>query len=157
MKSRTTHTTLKVGLASDHGGFELKEWLKEQLTASSAEVIDFGNSIYDSDDDYPDFIIPLAEAVATGQIDRGIALCGSGVGASLAASAVPGIRAAVIHDFYSAWQGVEDDNLNILCMGGQIIGKETALENVLAFLNASFKNTERYINRLRKIESYTGR
>lgn len=146
---------MKVGIASDHGGFAMKQWLTEQLSKLEDVVLtDFGNTVYDSDDDYPDFIIPMAQSVADGTLDRGIALCGSGVGASVAASTVKGVRAAVIHDHFSAHQGVEDDNINIIAMGGGIIGKETALENVLAFLNASFKNTERYVNRLKKIEQF---
>lgn len=150
--------TMKIGLASDHGGFELKEWLKEKLKENeSIEITDFGNTRYDPDDDYPDFIIPMAQSVADGKLDRGIALCGSGVGASMAASAVKGARAAVIHDFFSARQGVEDDNMNIICFGGGIIGKELALENVLAFLNATFKNTDRYIHRLKKWEQYSNK
>ncbi len=109
---------MKIGIASDHGGFEIKQLLKERLSALNFAIVDFGNSKMDPDDDYPDYVIPLAKAVAQKEIERGIAVCGSGVGASIAANKVSGARAALIHDHFSAHQGVEDDDLNVLCLGG---------------------------------------
>src|SRR5690349_21315263 len=118
-RSRSPRNRVRVGLATDHGGFPLKRELDTRLRSAGHEVIDFGAFDLDPDDDYPDFVTPLAHAVVAGQMDRGIALCGSGVGASVCANKVPGIRAALIHDTFSARQGVEDDHINILCMGGR--------------------------------------
>ena len=109
---------MRLGVATDHGGFALKETLVAQLRAAGHEVVDFGADKLDSDDDYPDFVIPLAQAVAAGTIERGIALCGSGVGISICANKVPESRAALINDHFSARQGVEDDHMNIICLGG---------------------------------------
>lgn len=144
---------MKIGIASDHGGFELKLLLKERLSKLNFTIIDFGNNSYEPDDDYPDYVIPLAQSVAKGEIERGIAVCGSGVGASIAANKVDGVRAALIHDHFAAHQGVEDDNVNILCLGGRVIGSETAMELVTTFLNAKFTYAERHIRRLQKIDS----
>jgi ribose 5-phosphate isomerase B len=113
---------MRVGIAADHGGFTLKEQLAESLRGSGYEVVDFGAHQMDPDDDYPDFIIPLPRTVAAGEVDRGVALCGSGVGASVAANKVAGLRAGLIHDVFSAHQGVQDDNMNIFCLGGKVIG-----------------------------------
>jgi ribose 5-phosphate isomerase B len=143
---------MKIGLASDHGGFELKQLLKERLSGLNYTIVDFGNATYDQEDDYPDYVVPLAKSVATGEIERGIAVCGSGVGASIAANNVAGARAALINDHFAAHQGVEDDNMNILCLGGRITGAETATELALAFLNAKFSFAERHIRRLRKAD-----
>ena len=112
---------MKVGLAADHGGFEMKQQLAKLIVAGH-EVVDFGNKVYDANDDYPDFAIPLARAVSRGDVERGVLLCGSGVGASVAANKIVGVRAAVCHDDFSARQGVEDDDLNILCFGGRTTG-----------------------------------
>lgn len=142
---------MKIGIASDHGGFEIKQQLKQILSKLNYTVVDFGNRINDPGDDYPDFVIPLAKAVAKGEVQRGIAVCGSGVGASIAANKVDGARAALVHDNFSAHQGVEDDDMNILCLGGRIIGIEKANELVLTFLNAKFSNAERHLRRFRKI------
>ena len=109
---------MRIGIGADHGGFQMKEQLVKRLAEQGHEVIDFGNMAFDPDDDYPDFAIPLARAVAGGDVERGILLCGSGVGASVAANKVSGARAALCHDDYSARQGVEDDDLNILCLAG---------------------------------------
>ena len=117
---------MKVGIASDHGGFELKEELVAKLRAAGHTVTDFGAHSLAPDDDYPDFVVPLSNAVAAGEVERGIAICGSGVGASVCANKVKGIRAALIHDHFSARQGVEDDHMNILCMGGRTVGPEVA-------------------------------
>lgn len=143
---------MKIGIASDHGGFELAQLLKERLSKLNFTIVDFGNDVFESDDDYPDYVMPLAHAVAMGNIERGIAVCGSGVGASVAANKVDGVRAALIHDHFAAHQGVEDDNVNILCMGGRIIGIETAIDLVLTFLNAKFTYADRHVRRLQKID-----
>lgn len=108
---------MRIGIATDHGGFGLKEELVAQLRAAGHEVVDFGANSLSPDDDYPDFVTPLGHAVAAGQVERGVAICGSGVGASVCANKIPGIRAALIHDHFAARQGVEDDHMNILCMG----------------------------------------
>jgi len=108
---------MRVGIAADHGGFELKEQLATALRGANYEVLDFGPSELNPLDDYPDFVIPLAQAVAGGEVERGVAICGSGVGACVGANKVPGVRAALIHDGFSAHQGVEDDDMNIICLG----------------------------------------
>jgi len=142
---------MKIGIASDHGGFEIKQQLKHRLIMLKYTVIDFGNTINNPVDDYPDFVMPLAKAVAKGEVERGIAVCGSGVGASIAANKVDGARAALVHDHFSAHQGVEDDDMNILCLGGRIIGIEKATELSESFLKAKFSHAERHLRRLRKI------
>lgn len=146
---------MKIGIASDHGGFEIKEQLKDRLAKANISVLDFGNQVLNPSDDYPDFVLPLARAVAQGEVDRGIAICGSGVGASIAANKVAGVRSALVHDHFSAHQGVEDDDMNILCLGGRIIGIETATEIAFVFLNAKFSHEERHVRRLRKIALFT--
>jgi len=143
---------MKIGIASDHGGFELKQLIKERLSKLDYTIVDFGNDTYNSADDYPDYVIPLAKSVASGEIERGIAVCGSGVGASIAANKVTGARAALINDHFAAHQGVEDDDMNILCLGGRITGVETAMELTLSFLNAKFLAGERHLRRLRKAD-----
>lgn len=145
---------MKIGIASDHGGFALKQTLKERLEKAGFTLVDFGNSELNPADDYPDYVLPLAKAVAEGAVERGVAVCGSGVGASIAANKVAGARAALVHDHFSAHQGVEDDDMNILCMGGRIIGAELAAELVFAFLNATFSGAERHRRRLGKIEVF---
>ena len=142
---------MRVGLAADHGGFALKQALAEQLQASGYVIVDFGAFHLDSGDDYPDFVIPLAHAVVAGQVDRGVALCGSGVGASVAANKVAGVRAALIHDIFSARQGVEDDDMNIVCLGGKVIGPSLAIELVNGFLAARFNGLPRHRRRLSKV------
>ena len=143
---------MKIGIASDHGGFELKQMLISRLSVLHHTVVDFGNDQYDSGDDYPDYVIPLAQSVAKGEVERGIAVCGSGVGASIAANKIEGARAALITDHFAAHQGVEDDAMNIICLGGRITGVETAMELVMAFLNAKFSKGDRHIRRLRKAD-----
>jgi ribose 5-phosphate isomerase B len=142
---------MRVGIATDHGGFGLKEEMVAQLRAAGHEVVDFGAHTLSPDDDYPDVVIPLARAVAEGKVDRGVAICGSGVGASVCANKVPGIRAALIHDHYSARQGVEDDHLNILCMGGRTVGPAVAWDLIQTFLAAEFSQAERHLRRLKKV------
>jgi ribose 5-phosphate isomerase B len=142
---------MRVGIATDHGGFSLKEEMVTQLRAAGHEVIDFGAQSLSPDDDYPDVVVPLAHAVAEGKVDRGVAICGSGVGASVCANKVPGIRAALIHDHFSARQGVEDDHMNILCMGGRTVGSAVAWDLVQTFLAAEFSQAERHLRRLKKV------
>jgi ribose 5-phosphate isomerase B len=144
-------TVMRVGLAADHGGFTLKQALAEKLPTSGHAIVDFGAFHLDAGDDYPDFVIPLAHAVAEGQVDRGVALCGSGVGASVAANKVAGVRAALIHDIFSAHQGVEDDDMNIVCLGGKVIGSSLAIELVNGFLAARFSGLPRHRRRLSKV------
>jgi ribose 5-phosphate isomerase B len=142
---------MKIGIAADHGGYKLKEIIHPFLVKLGHEVIDFGAYKLDSADDYPDFVIPLAEAVAEGEVERGVALCGSGVGASVAANKVKGVRAALINDHFSAHQGVEDDDLNIICLGGRVTGNMAAEEYIEAFLNAQFTGAARHMRRLGKV------
>jgi len=144
---------MKVGIAADHGGFELKEVLASFLKEQKYDLKDFGATSMVKTDDYPDLVIPLAKAIAAGEIDRGIAVCGSGVGASIAANKVAGVRAALIHENFSAHQGVEDDDMNLLCLGGRVTGNEAAKELVLAFLNAKFIGGERHVRRLDKVKA----
>ena len=144
---------MRVGIASDHGGFALKEQLADSLRGSGYEVVDFGAHQMDPEDDYPDFITPLARAVAAGEVDRGVALCGSGVGASVAANKVPGVRAGLIHDVFSAHQGVQDDNMNVFCLGGQVIGPALAWELIETFLVARFSGAPRHQRRLAKVQA----
>jgi ribose 5-phosphate isomerase B len=142
---------MRVGIATDHGGFWLKEGLLLRLIEAGHEVIDLGANSPDSSDDYPDFVIPLARAVAAGRVDRGIAVCGSGVGASVCANKVSGARAGLIHDHFSARQGVEDDHMNIICLGGRTVGPSVAWDLVQAFLAAEFSQAERHLRRLGKV------
>lgn len=144
---------MKIGMAADHGGFELKETLKKYLQEHGYEIIDFGAFDLDNGDDYPDYVIPLAESISQKSIEKGIAICGSGVGASIAANKVSGVRAALIHDFFSAHQGVEDDDMNLMCLGGRVVGYAAAEELVNAFLNARFSGLERHLRRLNKVKA----
>ena len=142
---------MHIGIASDHGGFELKEYLILSLKGAGHQVVDFGAKELNPADDYPDFVIPLARAVARGSVTRGIAICDSGVGTCFAVNKIHGVRAALITDSFSAHQGVEDDNMNIMCMGGLVIGHALAWDLVKPFANAQFKETERFNRRLAKI------
>ena len=142
---------MHVGIATDHGGFGLKEDLIKRLVEAGHKVVDFGAHSLESNDDYPDFVIPLAQAVASGKVDRGIAVCGSGVGASIAANKVQGAQAALILDHFSARQGVEDDHMNIICLGGRVVGPESAWDLVQAFLGAEYSQAERHLRRLGKV------
>ena len=142
---------MRIGIATDHGGFGLKETLLARLRAAGHEVLDFGAHTWNSGDDYPDFVVPLARSVAAGEVERGVAVCGSGVGASVCANKIPGVRAGLILDHFSARQGVEDDHMNIICMGGRIVGPEAAWDLVEAFLAAEFSQAERHLRRLGKV------
>lgn len=151
--------TQLVALGADHGGFPLKEELLPWMKGQGYEVLDVGAHSFDPSDDYPDFAYAVAQAVASGKAPRGIIICGSGVGACIAANKVPGVRAGICHDTYSAHQGVEHDDMNVLCLGARIIGGALAVELVTTFLNARFSGEERHARRLRKvldIESGTG-
>jgi ribose 5-phosphate isomerase B len=142
---------MHLGIATDHGGFPLKKELAARLRDAGHDVVDFGASALNPDDDYPDFVIPLAEAVAAGTLERGIAVCGSGVGASICANKVPGAHAALVNDHFSAAQGVEDDHMNVICVGGRVIGPEAAWDLVRTFLAAEFSDAPRHLRRLGKV------
>jgi len=146
-------TPKRIGVAADHGGFELKEYLAGMLREADDEVVGFGDGQPKPDDDYPDFVVPLARAVARGEVDRGVAICGSGVGACIAANKVPGVRACLIHECFSAHQGVEDDDMNVICLGGHVVGNAVAWELVRTFLQARFSGAERHRRRLAKVAS----
>ena len=143
--------TKRVGIASDHGGYPLKVELVPWLKAKGYEVVDLGAHELDLLDDYPDFADAAAQAIVSGQVERGIVLCGSGAGASIAAKKVPGVRAAVCHDTYSAHQAVEHDDMNVICIGARVIGGEVARELVSAFLSATLLEGEKYHRRLAKV------
>jgi len=140
-----------IGIAADHGGFALKERMLESLRSAGYESKDFGAFKLEPEDDFVDFVAPLAQAVSKGEVQRGIAICGSGVGACVAANKVPGARACLIVDIYSAHQGVEDDDMNILCLGGRVTGYELAWDLVQTFLTAHYQALERFQRRLGKI------
>ena len=144
---------MRVGIAADHGGFALKEQIAAFLREAGYEIVDFGAYHAEHDDDYPDFVIPLARAVAGGDVARGIALCGSGVGASIAANKVAGVRAGLIHDVFSAHQGVEDDDMNVFALGGNVIGAALARELIQVFLDARFSGAERHRRRIAKVQA----
>jgi ribose 5-phosphate isomerase B len=142
---------MRVGIAADHGGFELKEQVAKVLRAAGYEVVDFGAQSLNPADDYPDFIVPLAKALAKGGVQRGVAICGSGVGACVAANKIPGVRAALVSDVFSAHQGVEDDDMNMICLGGRVTGYALAWDLIQTFLTARFIGAERHRRRLAKI------
>ena len=142
---------MHIGFATDHGGYILKEPVLKALRASGHEVKDFGAYKLNPEDDYPDFVIPLARAIAQGEVERGIAICGSGVGASFTANKIPGVRSAIIHESFSAHQGVEDDDMNLLCLGGRVVGFAMALEIIQIYLAAHYIKAERFERRLAKV------
>lgn len=144
---------MRIALGADHAGFEFKQQVSDILTSLGHEVDDLGAHRFDPLDDYPDFTRPVAESVATGSADRGLLVCGSGVGASIAANKIAGIRAAMCHDTYSARQGVEHDDMNVLCLGARIVGIELARELISAFLSARFSAEERHVRRLAKVKA----
>lgn len=141
---------MRIALGSDHGGFPLKPAMKARLEERGHEVLDLGTHSADACD-YPDFARKVAESVVSGGADRGIVICGSGVGACVAANKVPGARAGLCHDTFSAHQGVEDDDVNILCLGARVIGPELAFEVVDAWLKARFSGAERHVRRKEKV------
>jgi ribose 5-phosphate isomerase B len=143
----------RVGIAADHGGLDLKTQLAELLRGSGFEVVDFGAYHLNPADDYPDFVIPLARAVGASEVERGVAICGSGVGASIAANKIAGVRAGLIHDVFSAHQGVEDDDMNVFCLGGKVIGSALAWELLETFLKARFSGATRHKRRIGKVDA----
>jgi ribose 5-phosphate isomerase B len=142
---------MRVGIATDHGGFVLKEDLIARLREAGHEVVDFGAHELNTADDYPDFVIPLGRAVAAGTVERGVAVCGSGVGASVCANKIPGVRAGLVGDHFSAHQGVEDDHMNIICMGGRVTGPFAAWDRLEAVRAAAVRRAPRHLRRLGKV------
>ena len=142
---------MKIGIAADHAGFEQKNQLVQLLTTAGFEVKDYGADVYDADDDYPDKVLPLAEAISKGEIKRGIAICGSGVGVSVAANKLPGVRAALVTETYSAHQGVEHDDMNLLCLGGRVVGSALMEDIITTYLNAKYIGGGRFQRRLDKV------
>jgi ribose 5-phosphate isomerase B len=142
---------MHIGFATDHGGYILKEPILQALRDAGHSVQDFGAYGLNPDDDYPDFVIPLARAIVRGEVERGIAICGSGVGASFAANKVAGVRSALIHESFSAHQGVEDDDMNLLCLGGRVVGFALAWEIIQFYLAAHYVKTQRFERRLAKV------
>jgi len=142
---------LRIAIGADHAGYGLKGPLAELLRGLGHEVVDVGAHALDPSDDFPDFAGAVAKSVASGETERGVVVCGSGVGTSVAANKVRGVRASVCHDTYSAQQGVEHDDMNVLCLGSRVVGKELAKELVSVFVAASFKDEERHRRRLEKV------
>ena len=147
---------MRIGIAADHAGFGLKNELAKALSKSGHEIVDFGPSSLNPEDDYPDYVVPLARSVANGGVERGIAICGSGVGACVTANKVKGVRAALVHDIFSAHQGVEDDDMNVICFGTRVLGEALARDLTEAFLAARFNNAERHQRRLKKVTALEG-
>ena len=143
---------MRVAVAFDHRGVKLRERLLEVVAALGHEAVDLGTDKPEPRIDYPDKAREIGEAIRSGEAERAVFVCGSGVGASVAANKLPGIRAAICHDIYSAHQGVEHDDMNVLCLGSEVIGAELAADLVRAFLDARFDGAERYVRRLEKIE-----
>jgi len=141
---------MKIAFASDHAGFPLKQFLMGKVKKDGHEVVDLG-AHDETPSDYPDFARAIGKAVVSGSVERGVLVCGSGVGASVAANKIKGIRAGLAHDTYSGHQGVEHDDMNVLCLGSRVVGQATALEVVRAFIGAKFTGEERHTRRLRKI------
>ena len=142
---------MKVAIGADHGGYTLKSDMVRMLESLGHDVIDKGAHSFDAEDDFPDFAAPVAEAVQTGDAERGIILCGSGVGACIAANKFPGVRAGLCHDTYSAAQGVRHDDMNVLCLGARVIGVALAEDLVTSFLGASLESEPRFQRRLDKV------
>jgi ribose 5-phosphate isomerase B len=142
---------MKIAIGADHGGYPLKSEIIQTIKQAGHDPIDLGAYSIDPTDDYPDFTLAVGQAVQAHQADRGIVICGSGVGACVAANKLKGIRAGLCHDTYSAHQGVEHDDMNVICLGARIIGGELAREVVLAFVGAKFSGGERHLRRLNKV------
>jgi ribose 5-phosphate isomerase B len=151
--NRKKERDMRVGIATDHGGFALKQEVMTHLREGGHDVVDFGADSVSPGDDYPEFVIPLARAVAAAKVERGVAICGSGVGAAVCANKIAGVRAGLINDHFSARQGVEDDHMNIICMGGRTVGAAVAEDLVDTFLSAEFSQAERHLRRLGKVAS----
>jgi RpiB/LacA/LacB family sugar-phosphate isomerase len=142
---------MRVGIAADHAGFGLKEQLTKALRESGHQVQDFGPPSLTPEDDYPDYIVPPARSVASREVEREVAICGSGVGACVTANKVKGVRAALIHDIFSAHQGVEDDDMNVICFGARVLGCALAWDLAKVFLAARFNDADRHRRRLAKM------
>ncbi len=142
---------MNIGIAADHAGFEQKQLLVSQLKSAGYDITDYGAFTFDANDDYPDIILPLATAIAKGTVAKGIAVCGSGVGVSVAANKIKGVRAALITESYSAHQGVEHDDMNLLCLGGRVLGPALILELSEIFIKARYDGGERFQRRLNKV------
>lgn len=142
-----------IALGADHGGFPLKISMVPWLESQGYQVLDLGAHSLDPADDYPDFAEAVAQAVVSGKADRGIVICGSGVGACVVANKIPGIRASVCHDLYSARQGVEHDELNVLSLGARVVGLDLAQQLATEFLDARFTGEERHVRRLAKLNA----
>ncbi len=144
---------MRIAIGADHAGFAIKQLLVERLSAAGYTLLDVGSHEFDADDDYPDYAVFVAEKVRGGEADRGIVVCGSGVGSCVAANKLKGIRASVCHDLYSAAQGVEHDDLNVLCLGGRVVDAGLAEQLAVAFLGAKFQPDERFVRRLAKVRA----
>ncbi len=144
---------MRIGIAADHAGLALKERLIKELRESGHDILDFGPSSLIPEDDYPDYIVPLARSVANSGVERGVAICGSGVGACVAANKVKGVRAALVHEIFSAHQGMEDDDMNIICFGARVLGWALAWDLTKAFLAARYIDAERHQRRLGKVKA----
>ena len=142
---------MRLGIATVDGGFGVKEELVARIRAAGHEVVDFGAHSLNPDDDYPDYVVPLGQAVVAGKVDRGVAICGSGLGASVGANKANGVRAGLLHDHFSAKEGVEDDPTNILCMGGRSVGPEVAWDLVQTYLATEYSSARRHLRRLGKV------
>jgi ribose 5-phosphate isomerase B len=142
---------MRLGIATDDGGFGVKEELVARIRAAGHEVVDFGAHSLNPDDDYPDYVVPLGQAVVAGKVDRGVAICGSGAGASVGANKANSVRAGLLHDHFSAKEGVEDDHMNILCMGGRSVGPEVAWDLVQTYLATEYSSARRHLRRLGKV------
>jgi ribose 5-phosphate isomerase B len=149
--------SVRVAIAADHAGFELKNVLGGEIRQLGYEVIDLGAHQYQADDDYPDYAEAAAKAVAQGEVERAVLICGSGVGASIAANKVKGVRAGLCHDTYSAHQGIEHDDMNILVLGSRIVGSALAEDLVKTFLAARFSGEARHKRRLQKVQALDAR
>ena len=150
-KKTATELQKPIGLAGDHAGFELKNYLAKKLVEAGYQIIDYGNDVLNPEDDYPDYVVPLALAIRHGSIDRGIAVCGSGVGACIVANKIAGIRACLIHETISARQGVEDNDMNLMCLGGRVVLHSLAWKLTVIFLAEEFSGAERHKRRLAKV------
>ena len=144
---------MRVAVGADHAGFDLRDTVISTIQAAGHEVIDLGAHTYDAEDDYPDRAAPVAEAVTNGNADRGVIVCGSGIGAAVTANKFRGVRASICHDTYSAAQGVVHDDMNVLCIGGRVVGEAIATEVVKAFLSATMGDEVRFQRRLDKLNA----
>jgi ribose 5-phosphate isomerase B len=145
---------MKIVIGADHAGFDLKQEVSQHLKELGHEIVDVGTNEPNEPDDYPDFARLVAKEIQSGRVERGVLICGSGVGASVAASKFKGIRAAICHDHYSARQGVEHDDMNVLVLGSRVIGSSNAIDLVDAYLGAKFSGEERHVRRLAKVKAF---